>query len=450
MKERYNDNRDEGMRKRIVVIGGGFAGLNFVKHINLDFYDVTVIDRNNYHSFPPLFYQVASAGLDPASICFPLRRELRKLKSPNVRFNMGTVKAIDVTRKCVRTAEETVPYDILVIAAGTKNNFFNKPELEKTVYTLKSTPEALRCRNDILDLLEKVALERNRERQREMLNFVVIGGGPTGVEIAGALGEMKRYVIPREYPSIHQEDVNITLLEGSDQLLKTMSDESSRDAAKGLESLMVTVKLNSIMTNFENGVITLKSGDTLHASMLIWTAGVTAVPFEIEGTETNTLGHGNRFKTDAQCRVEGLDDVYALGDISLMSGDPGFPQGHPQLAQVAIQQGRFVAKNLNEAAKNAGKIIYNNTALPSFRYNDKGSMATIGRNRAVVDMKHAHFSGFSAWLAWMFIHLVSLLGMRNKITVLVNWIWSYFNYGTSLRLLIHPVKYPLRRRWKDE
>ncbi len=453
MKERYtnyNSNSNEGSRKRVVVIGGGFAGLNFVKHINLDYYDVTVIDRNNYHSFPPLFYQVASAGLDPASICFPLRRELRKLKSPNVRFNMGKVKAIDVERKCVRTDEETVPYDILIIAAGTKNNFFNMPELEKTVYTLKSTPEALRCRNDILDLLERAALERNRERQREMLNFVVIGGGPTGVEIAGALGEMKRYVIPREYPSIYQEDVNITLLEGSDQLLKTMSDESSRDAAKGLESLMVTVKLNSIMTNFENGVITLKSGDTLPASMLIWTAGVTAVPFEIIGTENNPIGHGNRFKTDARCKVEGLEDVYALGDISLMSGDPGFPQGHPQLAQVAIQQGRFVAKNLNEAAKNAGKITPEGTALPSFRYNYKGSMATIGRNRAVVDMKHAHFSGFSAWLAWMFIHLVSLLGMRNKITVLVNWIWSYFNYGTSLRLLIHPVKYPLRRRWKDE
>lgn len=222
-----------------MVVGGGFAGLNFMKHINSSAYEVTLVDQQNYHSFPPLFYQIASAGLDPASICFPLRRELRKLKSPSIRFNMGKVQHIDVESKTVQTDLETLPYDILVIGAGTTNNFFNMPELEKTVYTLKSTPEALRCRNDILGLLERAAIEKNPELRRRMLRFVVVGGGPTGVEIAGAIGEMKRFILPREYPSIAQEDMSITLIEGSSRLLGAMSEKSSGQALEGLKSLMV-------------------------------------------------------------------------------------------------------------------------------------------------------------------------------------------------------------------
>lgn len=431
-------------KKKVVVIGGGFAGLNFVKHLDLDYYDVMVIDRNNYHSFPPLFYQVASSGLDPASISFPLRRELRKRKATNLNFNMGVVTDIDTVNKKVHTALEEISYDILVVAAGTTNNFFNMKYLEDYVYTLKSTSQALRCRNDILALLERASIVKDESERKRMLQFVVIGGGPTGVEIAGAIGEMKRYVIPREYPTLSQDDLSITLVEGSDRLLHTMSENASTAALSSLESLMVKVKLGVNMKSYspQIKILELQDGTSMRGSMVIWTAGITATGFHWT-IENNTdsqpafVGHGGRLMTDTHCKVNGLEDVYALGDIALMSGDADFPKGHPQLAQVAIQQGRLLARNLNSTAK--GK----KDKIRQFRYNDKGSMATIGRNRAVVDLKRLHFHGFFAWTVWMFIHLISILGMRNKLTVLINWIWAYFNYSTSLRLLIHPSDYPL-------
>ena len=286
-----------------------------------------------------------------------------------------------------------------------------------------------------------------------MLHFVVVGGGPTGVEIAGALGEMKRYVLPREYPTIPQEHMKITLVEGTGRLLSTMSEKSSDDARKGLESLMVDIRLGAVMKKYVDRTVIFSDGSNLPATLLIWTAGVTAVPIRIEGVPEPVTGRGNRFLTDGYCRVKGLEDVYAIGDISLMpDADPAFPQGHPQLAQVAIQQGRLVARNLSRMARAASVPGGGNTselALKTFVYKDKGSMATIGRNRAVVDMPHAHMSGFLAWLTWMAVHLMSLLGMRNKITVLINWIWAYCNYSTSLRILIHSCRYPLRARWLD-
>lgn len=432
-------------KKRVVVIGGGFAGLNFVKHLDLNYFDVTLIDRNNYHSFPPLFYQVASSGLDPSSICFPLRRELRKRHGTRVKFNMGVVSRIDTVNKYVHTSLDDIPYDILIIAAGTTNNFFNMPQLAKSVYTLKSTPEALRCRNDILGILERAAVATTSEERRKLLSFVVIGGGPTGVEIAGAIGEMKRYVLPREYPTIPQDDFSVTIVEGSDRLLRVMSADSSASAEKELKSLMVNVKLGVNVKQYDprKEIVELADGSILPASVVIWTAGVTAIPFKWETQTVQTseaapafIGHGGRLMTNAYCQVDGFDNIYALGDIALMNGDPGFPQGHPQLAQVALQQGKLVAENLNYKMRGKEKKI------KGFVYNDKGSMATVGRNRAVVDLKHLHFHGFSAWLVWMFIHLISILGMRNKITVLINWIWAYFNYSTSLRLLIHPSRLP--------
>lgn len=436
-------------RKKIVVIGGGFAGLNFVKHIDADKYDVTIVDKDNYHCFPPLFYQVASAGLDPASICFPLRRELRKRRKNNITFHMGEVKRIDIARKRIHTAQETLPYDVLLICCGTTNNFFNMPELEKIVYTLKSTAEALRCRNDILDILERASIEKDPEKQKQMLDFVVVGGGPTGVEMAGAIGEMKRYVMPREYPSIPQENLSITIVEGNTKLLGTMSEKSSERALHDLKSLLVDVRLGVNMKGYSDGKVTLSDGSVMDCSLLIWTAGVTGVNFSIEGADgrdisADLLGRGRRWKVDGFCKVKGADHVYALGDISIMEDvDPAFPHGHPQLAQVAIQQGKLVAANLNRAARHDAN-------LKEFRYDDKGSMATIGRNRAVVDLKKLHISGIMAWLVWMFVHLMSLLGMRNKLTVLINWIWAYFNYSTSLRLLIHPCRYPLRKRWEAD
>lgn len=434
------EKHPEKSKKRVVVIGGGFAGLNFVKHLDLDHFMVTLVDRNNYHSFPPLFYQVASSGLDPASICFPLRRELRKRHGSRVRFSMGTVDNIDTVSRCVHTSQEDIPYDILVVAAGTTNNFFNMPALGNSVYTMKSTAEALRCRNDILALLERASVAESADERRKLLSFVVIGGGPAGVEIAGAIGEMKRYILPREYPSISREEMSITIIEGTDRLLRSMSEDASVSACESLKSLMVNVRLGGYMKKYDsdNNRIILADGSELDASMVIWTAGVTASRFNWITNESKTsfLGHGGRLATDTFCQVAGLKDVYAIGDISIMSGDKGFPNGHPQLAQVALQQGKLLARNLNcVSVGNPGKV-------KPFSYKDKGTMATVGRNRAVVDLKHFRFHGFFAWLVWMFIHLISILGMRNKITVLVNWIWAYFNYSTSLRLLIQPSELP--------
>ncbi len=424
-------------KEHIVVVGGGFAGLNFIKQIDKTKFDVTLIDRNNYHSFPPLFYQIASAGLDAGSISFPFRREMRRGKVKGARYNMGNVEFINVKEKIVTTQFETLKYDKLVIAAGTTNNFFGLTDLYKKVYTLKSTSEALRCRNEILDRLERASLCKDAKERKKLLSFVVIGGGPTGVEIAGAIGEMKRYILDREYPNIPKEDLNIILVEGTDRLLRAMTETASREVLEYLGHLMVEVKLEKTMASYEDNVVKFSDGEELYSEMVIWTAGVTGEPIEIFGTEVKR-GPGNRFIVDDYNRVVGMDDVYALGDIALMMSG-AYPKGHPQLAQVAIQQAKLLAKQLNK-----GEF------KQSFKYVDKGSMATVGRNRAVADLKHIHLYGRPAWLTWMFIHLISILGMRNKITVLITWVWAYFTYSSSLRLLLHTNKYPLRSRWGEK
>lgn len=427
-------------KKRIVVLGGGFAGLNFIKHIDHRKFSVTLIDKHNYHTFPPLFYQVASSGLDSSSISFPFRREFRKKSAKGSLLVMSTVEKVDTVKKTVTTPWATVEYDILVVALGCTNNFFGNPDLIKSVYTLKSAAQAIRCRNDILDHLERAVITKDPILRKKLLSFIIVGGGPTGVEIAGALGEMKRYIIPREYPEIPQEDVKITLIEGSPRLLGAMSDKSSAAALNYLtRDLMVNVRLNTIMSNYENETVTLSDESTLEAGMVIWTAGITGTPFPIimSGGKLLERARGGRINVDGFNKIDSIEDAYAIGDIALMTADPKFPNGHPQLAQVAIQSARNLARNLNKGISEP------------FKYYDKGSMATIGRNRAVVDMDKLFFKGFPAWLAWMFIHLISLLGMRNKITVLINWLWAYFSYSTSLRLIMHPNRYPLRSRWGE-
>lgn len=421
-------------KEKVVVIGGGFAGINFVKRIDKKRYDVTLVDRNNFHSFPPLFYQVAASGLEPASISFPFRREIRKMNPPAV-YHMGEVKSIDVAGRKVVTQYETLHYDRLVIATGTTNNFFNMTDLYKRVFTIKSTGEAIRCRNEILDRLERASICRDEELRRRLLSFTVIGGGPTGVEVAGALGEMKRYILHREYKSIPPEQLVITLVEGSDRLLHTMSETASRFALKYLKELSVNVVLKQSMKSYNDNVLTFADGSTLYSEMVIWTAGVTGEPLSVENG-TIELGHGNRILVDAFNRAVGHDDIFALGDIALHCDDM-YPRGCPQLAQVAIQQARNLAKNFNSGNMER-----------EFVYRDKGSMATIGRNRAVADLRHFQLTGFVAWFVWMFVHLISLLGMRNKLVVLTNWVWAYFSYPTSLRLLFHPSRYPLRQHRK--
>ena len=419
--------------QHIVIIGGGFAGLNLAKGLDKNKFRVTILDKNNFHSFPPLFYQIASSGLEPSSISFPFRREMRRLKNTNYHF--GEVLEIDSKNSTVRTQFETIKYDQLVIASGTTNNFFNQPELKEKVHTLKSTAEAIRLRNEILDRLERACITTDRERRRQLLSFVVVGGGPSGVEVAGALGEMKRYILNKEYPEIDIDDVRVILIEGTDRFLRTMSERASHDAKVYLGHLMIETRLNCMMKSYENNVLHLSTGEEIYCETLIWTAGITGN--KINGISDDSITRGNRYIVDSNCKIKGYDNIYALGDIAYLE-DESHPNGYPQVAQVAIQQAKHLAKQLNTGADTA------------FKYVDKGSMATIGRNRAVCDLKFAYLYGRPAWATWMFIHLISILGMRNKVNVLINWVWAYLFYTTSLRLLIRPVKYPIRKHWIDE
>lgn len=419
--------------ERIIIIGGGFAGLNLVKKLNKDKFRILMVDRNNFHCFPPLFYQIASSSLASANICFPFRREF--IKHKNVSYHMGHVKNIDLVNKTVTTSYETLDYDRLIIAAGSRNNYFGMDGLAHMTYGIKTVAEAAHTRDEILDRLERGAASVDMKRRKELLSFLVVGGGPSGVEIAGALGEMKKYILPKEYPELSSSDVRITLVEGTGKLLGAMKEKSSKKALKYLQDLMVDVRLNTTMKDYSDKYVTFGDGSKEYWETVIWTAGVKGEP--MPGIPAECIGRGGRIIVDEYNRVKGLDDVMAVGDIALMECE-AYPHGHPQMAQPAIQQAANLAKNLNE-----------NSFTHAFQYHDKGSMATIGKNRAVADLPGKSYSGIIAWLMWMLIHLLSILGMRNKVTVLLNWIWNYFNYSTSLRLLLRPTKYPLRRHWGD-
>lgn len=419
--------------EKIVVIGGGFAGLNLCKHLDSSKYEICLVDRNNFNSFPPLFYQVASSGLTSSNICFPFRRELKKRR--HISYHMGHVKQIDTATRTVTTSYETIHYDKLVLAAGSTNNYFNMEHLREETFGIKTVAEAMHTRDEILDRLERGALCKDKERRRQLLSFLVVGGGPSGVEIAGALGEMKKYILSKEYPELEPDDVKITLIEGTRTLLGPMRPKSQQYALEALGKLLVNVRLNTMMTGYNDKEVTFADGHKEYFETLIWTAGVMGEP--VPGLPASCVGHGNRILVDEYNRVKGLDDVFAIGDIALMQTD-ATPKGHPQMAQPAIQMARNLARNLN-----AG------TFGTPFVYHDKGSMATIGKNKAVADLKHFSFNGFFAWIVWMFVHLMSLLGMRNKLSVLTNWAWNYVFYSTSLRLLLRPTKYPLRRHWGE-
>lgn len=418
----------------IIIIGGGFAGINLAKRLDPQKFRVKLIDRNNFHSFPPLFYQIASSGLEPSNISFPFRREFKRRR--NVTYHMGHVKNIDTAAHTVTTSYETLSYDRLVIAAGTTNNFFGMANLPQEVFTIKTVAEASHTRDEILDRLERGALCKDPVRRRQLLTFLVVGGGPAGVEIAGALGEMKRDVLPREYPELNPDDVTISLVEGAGSLLGAMRPESQKKAYDYLKSLMVDIHLNTVLEGYHDKIVKIKDGGEHYCETLIWTAGVCGEP--MPGLPSETLVRGQRIAVDRYNRVIGYEDsLYALGDIAMMA-TPKWPHGHPQMAQPAIQQAKLLAKQLN-----AGSFT------EEYEYDDRGSMATVGKNRAVADLPRISFGGRMAWWIWMLIHLISILGMRNKITVLLNWIWNYYSYSTSLRLLMRPTKYPLRRHWGD-
>lgn len=409
--------------KRVVIIGGGFGGMELVRRLKNSSYQVVLIDRFNYHQFQPLYYQVATSGLEATSIVFPFRRNFQHMR--NFHFRLASVSGVDRSAKVVHTDIGEIAYDFLVIATGAGNNFFGMEEIERAAFPMKNLNESLRLRNAILETFEQ-ALSADEQERRAYLTFVIAGGGPTGVELAGTLAEMRRFVLPKDYPELNFSDMRIVLVEGSSRVLSAMSEFSSTRAKKYLERLGVEV-LNGIhVKGYHDFVVLLDNGAAIPSRMLIWAAGIKGnVP---GGMDIEQVARGNRLKVNAWNQLLNEECVFAIGDVASMEGDPAYPDGHPQLAQAAIQQGRQLAANL--------KRIANGSEPLGFQYRNLGTMATIGRNKAVVELPRYAFAGFFAWAIWMLVHLRSILGVRNKFLVFLDWVWNYFTYNLSLRLII--------------
>ncbi|MHC1774494.1 MAG: NAD(P)/FAD-dependent oxidoreductase [Lentimicrobium sp.] len=420
-------NIPDTAQKRIVVIGAGFAGLKLVRALRRSNLQVVLIDRNNFHQFQPLFYQVATAGLEPSAISFPLRKIFQK--QDNLHIRLTDVLNINTAEKLVQTTLGDVNYDTLVVATGANTNFFGMKSIADAALPMKTVGEALTLRNSILKNYEAALTSDDPGEIESLLNTVIVGGGPTGVELAGALAEMRTYVLPKDYPELNFRKMKIYLVEASASLLSSMSASSSLKAARFLEKLGVNILTGIQVTGYENDRVLLHNGEHLKAHTLIWAAGIKGeAPEGLAGVYT---GRGNRILVDEYNRIKGLDSVFAIGDIALIESDKT-PNGHPQVAQVAIQQAANLANNLKRES--------NQQKLKPFRYLDKGSMATIGRNKAVVDLPFWRFQGFFAWLVWMFVHLMSIVGVKNRMLIFINWLWNYMTYDQSLRLIMKPGK----------
>lgn len=409
--------------KKVVIIGGGFGGLKAARMFNNKAgFSVLVIDRFNYHQFQPLFYQVATSGLDPSNISFPLRKVFHDSK--NLRFRIGEVSSINTNRNVVITGEEEYAYDILIIATGADTNFFGNAELMANSFPMKSTVEALQIRHRLLQNFEDALHVENEKDRESVMSIVIVGGGPTGVELSGTIADMKRFVLPKDYPELDFNLMKIYLVEGSPKVLGTMSEKSSADGLKYLQRLGVTVMAGNVVKSYDGKTVTLQNGETINTSMVIWAAGIRGnVP---TGIQPDIVVKGNRIKVDRDHKVQGLSNVYAIGDIAYMETEL-YPHGHPQVASVAIQQGKDLAK----------RLLHKDQQLKPFEYNDKGSMATVGRNLAVVDIPKPlmHFHGFFAWLIWMGLHLILILGVKNRLAVFSNWVYNYITFDQNLRLI---------------
>jgi len=416
-------NIPETGQPRVVIVGAGFAGLKLARKLYQHNFQIVLIDRNNYHQFQPLFYQVATSGLEPSSISFPLRKAFQKIK--NVFIRIAEVERIHADKKMLDTTLGTVWFDHLVIATGATTNFFGMNSFAANSIPMKSVSEALYLRNTLLENFEKALTIRDEAEVKRLLNIVVVGGGPTGVEVCGALAEMKKFVLPKDYPELDFNHMSITLVEANSHLLHGMSVEAGEKAFEYLRKLGVQVKLEHKVLKYDGCVVELEDRENFETKSLIWAAGVKGqMPL---GLETKNIVRGNRIKVNRYNQVEGVDSIYAIGDIAYMETEK-YPHGHPQVAQVALQQAAVLADNLiNEQKKKD---------LRAFEYHDKGSMATVGRNRAVVDLPHFRFSGFPAWLVWMFVHLMSIVGVKNRLVIFINWLWNYMTYDQSLRLII--------------
>jgi NADH dehydrogenase len=423
---------------KLVIIGGGFAGLKLARTLNnQEGVEVLLIDRFNYHQFQPLFYQVATGGLDASNISFPLRKIFQH--SRNVRFRLANVQEIKTDTQQVVTDIGSFDYDALVLAMGAGTNFFGNASLQAHAFPMKSTTEALQLRHHLIQNLEDALMLTDKSELHRKLNIVVVGGGPTGVEVSGALAEMRNNILHKDYPEIDFSNMHIFLLEGSPNTLGAMSEKSRQQSRKYLAKLGVDVRTNTVVQDFDGRQVTLNDGSTILATTVIWAAGIKGnVP---AGIDPALVVRGNRIKVNRFNKVEGFDNVYALGDVAYME-TPLFPHGHPQVANVAVNQGKNLAKNLLLQLKGS------TAPWTAFEYKDKGSLATVGRNLAVVDIPKPkiHFGGFLAWLFWMVLHLVLIVGVKNRLQIFVNWIYKYFTYDQSLRLLFrefyrhpHPI-----------
>lgn len=412
--------------KRVVILGAGFAGLQLARQLSNSSFDITLIDRYNFHQFQPLFYQVATARIEPSSISFPLRKIFQGKK--NIHVRVAEVKEINSHANMVITDEGAYRYDLLVIATGCTTNFFGNKDLAARAFPMKSTTEAMALRNRILMNFED-ALYAANETLEEIMNIVVVGGGPTGVELSGALAEMKRNVLPKDYPDMDFSKLNVYLLEGSPVTLGPMSAASQQKSQLYLEQLGVQVWTNAIVEQYDGHQVQLKDGRSIRTRNLIWAAGVTGnVP---AGLPAGIVQRGNRLKVDRYNKVEGFDNIYAVGDIAFME-TPKYPKGHPQVANVAINQAKLLGKNLKTGADTA--------RWKPFEYEDPGSMATVGKRKAVVDLPKFSFQGRLAWFTWMFLHLMLILSVRNKLFIFINWAISYFTNDTTLRLILLPTR----------
>ena len=413
------------IRDKIIVIGGGFAGLQFAKKLNGNrTKKLVMIDKANHHMFQPLFYQVACGRIEPSNISFPFRKIFQRSK--NIQFRMTEVKQIIPSENKIITENHVFHYDKLVIATGCKTNFFGNQKMENLAFGMKNTHEAISIRNHVLLTFEKLIIEKSRSDDGNW-NIVIVGSGPTGVELAGAFAEMKREILPRDYPRMNFDDLEIILVSSTEKPLAVMSEESQEKSEKYLKDLGVRFISNDRVTDYDGDRVYLSSGNIISSNNVIWAAGVTGNI--IEGLTENSIKN-NRYIVDRYNKIVGFDNIYAIGDIAYME-TPKYPNGHPQVANVAINQGKNLAKNFLKKSENEWQ---------PYEYDDKGSMATIGKHRAVVDLPKFKFQGIFAWYFWMFLHLMLILSVRNKLAIFFNWMWSYINRDSSLRLIIIPNK----------
>lgn len=417
-------NIPETTQPRIVIVGGGFGGVNLAKQLKHAPVQVVLLDRNNYHLFQPLLYQVSTAGLEPDSIAFPLRGIFRKQR--NLVFRMAEVTGIRSSENILETGIGEIHYDYLVFATGSNTNFFGNKDIEDNAIGMKSLIEAVQIRNYVVKQFEESLLLQNPEEIKPKLNFVMVGGGPTGVELAGAFAELRKYIMPKDYPTLPQSLMNVYLIEAGPKLLASFSETTSQKTLEALQEIGVRVLTNTGVKEYDGKTVTLSTGELIQTQSLLWSAGVKGIP--VKGIPADIILPNGRILVNELNQVKGFTNVYAIGDIAQMTNDPRFPKGYPMVAQVAIQQGKNVANNL--------RLSLENKPMKGFNYKDLGSMATIGRNRAVAEFSGMRMSGYLAWMAWMIVHLMSLLGFRNKLVVFINWFYRYFTYERGTRIII--------------